>query len=893
MKAVKNMAREAIAPQDGKSSSRPDLTAAVDELQQYLPTANIADFHALAPVGYFTLTSSGLIHDVNPTGAKLLYTKRQQLLNKPFAQFVAKKHRNRLNLKLKISEDEQAFHRCDLKLRKSTGKFFYARTETRVLHDPFQKETTRWLVTVTDISAIRRAKDDVRRGKRFLEKVLESLTHPFFVVNVDDYSVQLANTAALKDRSSARLTCFALLHQRATPCEGAEYRCPLREVKKTRKPVTVEHVHRDFKGNIRHFEIHGYPIFDSHGRVSQVIEYTIDITPRKQMEEALRSSQESFRNVVLANQTGMIVTNREGVVLFANPTAQHFIGCEEGEKLEGQLLGIPIVTGQELDIVRLGGCTGVAELRVKNTEWERQPAHLIVLHDITDRKEAEAAVEHMAYHDPLTGLPNRQMYRERLNEALARAKRNRQLVAVLFLDLDRFKIINDTLGHTVGDQCLKEAGKRLLRCVRDTDMVARLGGDEFTILLEGLEKIERVRRVCNEVVASLNRPFHINGEEFFSPASIGVSCYPGDGDDEETLIKQADTAMYHAKASGKNNVQFYTHELGVRITEFMNMENSLRRALDRNEFRLFYQPQVDINSGDIVGLEALLRWAHPERGLVAPSEFIHSLEETGLIISVSDWALRTACAQNKEWQDAGLPAVRVAVNLSARNLHSVKIVGTIARALEWRGLDPRYLELEITESMLMPDNKTAVTLLSELSRMNVQITLDDFGTGYSSLSYLKHFPVDRLKIDRSFIQGIPDYSNDAAIAASIIAMAHALGFKVVAEGVETQEQLTFLRAQQCDEMQGYLISRPVPAEQIRVMLEQRQRLHSTCRKGAGGRAFMDGTEELRVVEGRLALYLSAKPTGTVNHWILEHVEHIPLPGERLRRSEGETIFQGN
>lgn len=824
MKAKKGVAGEAIVPQDRKSTDSADITAVAGEMEQHLPAANTAEFYAVAPVGYFSLTRSGLIQDVNPMGEKLLRTRRQQLLNKPFAQFVAKKHKNRFALQLKSSGKYQP-RRCDLRLKKSTGKLFYARIEARDLHSPVKKETVKWLVTVTDISATKRAKDDVRRGKKFLGRVLESLTHPFFVVNIDDYSVQLGNTAGLKDRSSEQFTCFSLLHQRSTPCEGPGYECPIKEIKKTRKPVTVEHVHRDSNGDPRHFEIQGYPVFDSHGQVSQIIEYTIDITPRKKMEEELRSSQENFRNVVLANETGMIITNKQGLIFFANPTAQHFLGCTRDEKLGGQLLGIPIETGQELDIIRLGGHTGVAELRVKDTEWQRQPANLIVLHDITDRKDAEATIEHMAYHDPLTGLPNRQMYRDHLTEALARAKRTRQIVAVLFLDLDRFKIINDTLGHTVGDQCLQQAAKRLLACVRDTDTVARIGGDEFIILLEGLEKIERVRRVCNAVVASLNTPFHINGEEILSSASIGVSCYPDDGDNEETLIKQADTAMYHAKANGKNNVQFYTHELGARMVKLMNMESSLRRALDRDEFKLIYQPQVDIKSGNIVALEALLRWQHPDGGLVAPSEFIHSLEETGLIIAVNDWALRTACAQNKAWQDAGFPAVRVAVNLSARNLHSVKMIKTIAKALEQRGLDPRYLELEITESMLMPDNKTAVTMLNELSKMNVQIAVDDFGTGYSSLSYLKHFPVDRLKIDQSFIQGIPDHSDDAAIAASIIAMAHALGLNVVAKGVETQEQLTFLQAQACDEVQGYLFSRPLPAEQIGAMLEQRRLLH--------------------------------------------------------------------
>ena len=653
---------------------------------------------------------------------------------------------------------------------------------------------------------------------------MESLTHPFFVINVEDYTVELANTAGFQGQTPGKVFCYSLLHQRATPCELGQNQCPLKEVKRTRRPVTLEHVHHDVNGEPSYSEIHGYPIFDSRGQVTQIIEYAIDITPRKKMEESLRSSQESFRNVVLANQTGIIVTDKKSTILFSNPTAQHFLASKQQE-LDGNELELPPGSGYEIEITRLNDQQGVAELMVKDTQWERRPANLIVLHDVTERKQAEDAIEHMAYHDPLTGLPNRQMFLERLNNALNRAARNQKLVAVLFLDLDRFKVINDTLGHAVGDQCLREVAARLMRCVRETDTVARLAGDEFTVLLEGLEKIEQVRRVCKAIVGALNQVFHIDGNEVFSPASIGVSCHPDDGQDAETLIKQADTAMYHAKARGKNNVQFYRAALGERVAELIDMEHSLRRALERDEFVLYYQPTLDIASGRIVGLEALLRWQHPERGLVLPNEFIPVLEEIGLIGSVSEWALKTACAQNKQWQDAGLSEVRVAVNLSARSLRSANMAETIAHTLDKHGLDAKYLELEITESALMPDSRIALPALTDLRKINVQISIDDFGTGYSSLSHLKRFPVDRLKIDRSFISGIPHDANDAAISTSIIAMAHAMDLKVIAEGVETADQLAFLRSQECDEMQGFLFSRPLPADQITPMLEQSQGLH--------------------------------------------------------------------
>lgn len=427
-----------------------------------------------------------------------------------------------------------------------------------------------------------------------------------------------------------------------------------------------------------------------------------------------------------------------------------------------------------------------------------------------ERRQSEERLAYLAHYDTLTGLPGRALFRDRLGHAMAKAERNGQMVALMFLDLDRFKAINDTLGHGAGDTLLKNVAQRLKECVREEDTVARLGGDEFTVILEQISNVDDASIVAKKIIEAVALPMILNGHEVFVTASIGITIYPHDSTDMDELIKNADSAMYRAKEEGKNGYEFYTRQMNTRTVERMAIENELRHAMERNEFALYYQPKVDMKSGNILSMEALLRWEHPTRGTVPPDEFIPFLEETGMITPVGEWVLRTACAQNKAWQDAGFGPLRVAVNLSARQFQQNDLVKCVSQILEETRLDANCLELEVTESMLMKNPEYAVKALEEIKAMGVvRINIDDFGTGYSSLSYLKRFPISTVKIDRSFVHGIPEDKEDVAITRAVSAMAHSLGLKVIAEGVEDERQLAFLLEEGCDEIQGYFFSPPL------------------------------------------------------------------------------------
>jgi len=439
--------------------------------------------------------------------------------------------------------------------------------------------------------------------------------------------------------------------------------------------------------------------------------------------------------------------------------------------------------------------------------------------DITERKQAEARVLHLAHYDELTGLPNRTMFHQRVGHALAQARRSGKELAILFIDLDHFKKINDTLGHEAGDRALKLIAERLRGCLRESDTVGRLGGDEFVVLIEELPRSESVAEVATKILAAVARPFPLDAGEYQLTASIGISTYPGDSEDMQALMKNADISMYRAKEQGRNNYQFYSVQMNVHTLERLALESDLRHALERDEFRLHYQPKVDIRSGRVTGAEALVRWQRPARALVPPAQFIPLAEETGLIVPIGEWVLKTACLHNGGWLDQGLPRLTVAVNLSARQFAHESLLEDVARTLRDTQLDPAYLEFEITESMVMRDPEHAVKLLGGLKTMGIRLSIDDFGTGYSSLNYLKRFPLDSVKIDRAFIQDLPGNADDAAITRAIIAMAHSLRLKVIAEGVETKEQLGFLRELGCDEMQGYLFSGPLPGDEFVRLLQ--------------------------------------------------------------------------
>jgi diguanylate cyclase (GGDEF)-like protein len=507
--------------------------------------------------------------------------------------------------------------------------------------------------------------------------------------------------------------------------------------------------------------------------------------------------------------------------------SNQFLLDERTRPWHAQAAKAGIAAGAAVPLVRDGQAMGVLLLysgkqHAFDSEvvrlLERMAANVIFALDNfeheAERQRGRARIDYLASHDALTGLPNRAMFSEVLNVAIQTAKRYERMFAVMFIDLDRFKLINDSLGHDAGDQLLQEMAGRLKGCLRASDVVARLGGDEFVILVQELNETAQVVAVARKILAAAMKPFTLLGQECRVTASVGISTYPSDAQDEPTLMKNADIAMYFAKEEGKNNFQFYSGEIQTQSLERLTLETNLRHALERNEFSLHYQAKVDLKTGRINGVEALLRWYSPELGHVSPAKIIPIAEETGLIVTLGKWVLKTACAQNVAWQHDGLPPVCMAVNLSARQFSDPFLLEDIGDVLRDTGMDPRLLELEITEGMVIQHPDKAIELLRAIKAMGVRLAIDDFGTGYSSLGQLKHFPIDTLKVDRSFIRDIPNDSEDRAITEAIIAMGKTLCLTVVAEGVETAEQERFLREHACDEMQGYYFSKPVAAAQF-------------------------------------------------------------------------------
>jgi len=445
---------------------------------------------------------------------------------------------------------------------------------------------------------------------------------------------------------------------------------------------------------------------------------------------------------------------------------------------------------------------------------------VIVFDDITLRKTVEDQLTNLALYDHLTKLPNRLLFEKTMAQTIARAKRNNKEMALMFLDLDHFKNINDTLGHDVGDMLLKGVAERLQQCVRKSDTVARLGGDEFAIVLDEIMKAEDAGLVAEKIITNLGPPFQLNGNEVFASTSIGIAIFPVSGNDSVTLTKNADIAMYQAKQEGRNNYRFFTESMNKEIMLKLELIQNLRYAIKKNELFLLYQPQLDAKTKKICGVEALLRWQHPSLGLLQPDDFIHIAEETGLIQNIGEWAIETACKTNKRWQDQNLPPIKVAVNLSSSQLLQGDVVNIVKMAIKKTGLESKYLEIEITESSLITNQELCMDILKQLHEIGINIAIDDFGTGYSSLNYLKRLPVDSLKVDKSFVADIVSDPNDAAIVKAVIALAHNLNLNVIAEGVETKEQETFLFEHDCNEVQGFLYSKPIPEQEIKNFIKK-------------------------------------------------------------------------
>ncbi|WP_134702248.1 EAL domain-containing protein [Ammoniphilus sp. YIM 78166] len=566
------------------------------------------------------------------------------------------------------------------------------------------------------------------------------------------------------------------------------------------------------------------------GEITHYVGIFSDITDRKRTEEKLHLYSRIFENT----SEGIIITDTKGTILWVNPAFTLTTGYlpEEAIGRKPSMLsstqhGTEFYIEMWTTIYEKGSWQG--EIWNRRKSGEVYPEWLSIntvrdengnitnyvgmFSDITERKKSEEHLKFLAHYDVLTELPNRFLFHDRLSQALLQAQRVGRQVAVMFLDLDRFKWINDTYGHGVGDQLLQSVAARLKKCVRKSDTVARLGGDEFTVLLSNILEAKDAAKVAEKIFHAFSTPFQLDEQEFFITTSIGISVYPEDGVDLETLIKNADAAMYCAKEIG-NTYQFFEPEMKKATTEKILLENSLHKALERGEFMVYYQPQIDVHSRKIMSMEALLRWNHPELGIVSPTQFIPLAEETGLIVPIGEWIIETVCRQNKAWQSQGFQPLKIAVNLSPRQLIDKFLPSTIARILRHSGLDPAYLELEITEGISLNHIDSNIKTINEIRKLGVTVSIDDFGTGYSSLSYLKKYPVDRLKIDRSFVKDIIHDPRNAAIARAIIEMAHGLNLKVIAEGVETEEELKFFVDNQCDAVQGYFFCKPMPVYEV-------------------------------------------------------------------------------
>jgi diguanylate cyclase (GGDEF)-like protein/PAS domain S-box-containing protein len=585
----------------------------------------------------------------------------------------------------------------------------------------------------------------------------------------------------------------------------------------------------------RTFDQYSSPLITGNNRLHGRIWYFRDITERKRAESAVQQAEEKYRTIFEDSVVGIFQASPEGRPISINRALAQLHGFDSPEQFIAEVPHIAerlfvdpnrmielakivarenIVRGAEVEVYTKDHKRKwiLTNMRAVRAAWNHIAYYEGTVEDITERKAAEARIQYLAFYDALTELPHRALLQDRLGNALADAGRRDEKVALLFLDLDRFKIINDSCGHSFGDLVLKEVAGRLKECTQAQDTVARVGGDEFLIMLSGVEDVAAAAIAADRVMRMMSVEFAIEGHSLATTCSIGISIFPEHGSDGETLIKNADAAMHSAKEEGRNLVRFFSKEMNDEAAERLTLQSGLRAALDRNEFFLAYQPQMEISTGRITGIEALVRWKHPELGFVPPDRFIPIAEDNGMILHIGEWVLRTACAQLKAWHDNGLLAVPVAVNVSAVQFRQENFCALIRNVLQETGLAPQYLELELTESLLLSNVDMILSVLQELREIGLKLSIDDFGTGYSSLSYLKNFRVNKLKIDRSFIRDLATDCDDAAITAAIISIAKSLNLKVIAEGVEAEGQLEFLRNHQCDEIQGYYFSRPLSAD---------------------------------------------------------------------------------
>jgi diguanylate cyclase (GGDEF)-like protein/PAS domain S-box-containing protein len=802
--------------------------------------------------GYFEGDLSGKLTLVNDAHARNLQYSKEDLIGMDFQQFCDEKTAQRmLELYIQVAQTGKPFKGFEAEFyakdgtkrivefsgslrRDQEGKVIGSRGISRDVTERKQVESQREAA----LNALRQSEEKYRH-------IIENLQEPYYEIDLEG-NFNFVNEAMCKYTGFSReeLIGKKLERDKADKEIGKRVSQAYNRIYETGEPIKgIEDVYTRKDGIKGFAELSVSLIRNEEGKPIGFRGTSHDVTERKQAEsqreamlETIRQSEERYRTIIEQMEEGYFETDLPGKFTFLNDAEcrnmgysreeligmdRHQYADEKNAKALVKLFiavyktGMP-VKAYDLELIKKDGTKAVHEISaslIRNSKGE-PTGFSGIARDVTERKNAEERIQYLATHDSLTELPNRLMFSQLLNHAIQSAKRNKRQLAVFFIDLDRFKIINDTMGHDAGDQLLQEIARRFKQTLRAVDVVGRLGGDEFVILIEEVKELSHAAIVAHKLLTTVIKPIVLLGEECRVTASIGISIYPQDGENEQTLMKNADSAMYFAKEEGKNNYQFYSKDIQLKSIERLSIETNLRGALERKEFSLHYQAKLDFKTGAITGVEALLRWQSPSLGSVTPTQFIPVAEETGLIVPIGRWVLKTACAQNVAWQRQGLPPVCMAVNLSLRQLTDNNLLEDIETALKDSGMAPNLLELEITESMIMHNPAQLIAVLINIKKIGVRLALDDFGTGYSSLARVKHFPIDTLKVDRSIIHNLQQDPENRDITEAIIAMGKTLSLTVVAEGVETQAQEDFLREHICDEMQGFYFSKPITPGQF-------------------------------------------------------------------------------
>jgi diguanylate cyclase (GGDEF)-like protein/PAS domain S-box-containing protein len=791
-----------------------------------------------SPVAIYTTDLDGMVTFWNDAAERIFGYTREQSIGRlaPFISEDKREEAGRLRGRVLSGETLTGL---ELERRRADGTTIVVNGSAAPLRDE-AGDVTGLLVACIDVTEAKRSAAELEHHLHFTRAMLDAIPNPVY----------------FKDREGRYVTFNRAFNEIFGPAEEwrgkrvsdmldpetarahAEQDRPLLD-----KPssTTYEKTMTRGEGQPRELLYNKVTFVDRSGDVAGLIATITDVTRYKETERALEASEARFRVLTDSSIDLISVLDAAGNIQYQSAALMNLLGYDPTATIGHNIA--EFVHRDDLDhvratlkrVVEAAQSSEPAEFRLRHRDGQWRTfetlginclanphIHGVVFNsrDVTDRKVIQQRIQHLAYHDNLTGLPNRSLLQDRLAHSIARADRTNKKVAVLFIDLDNFKNINDTLGHDVGDELLRQVSRRLSECVRLEDTIARQGGDEFIVLLDGLDDGRGASVVAQKILNALRKAFVLSGTDQHVSGSVGIALFPEDGRDAQTLMKNADTAMFHGKTQGKNTYQYFTAQMNIAVKRRMTLESALRRAVMNRDFVLHYQPQIDLDKGEILAVEALVRWKTEDGGTVSPGDFIPLAEETGLINEIGEWVLKEACRQAKEWQDMGLPKLRMAVNLSARQFSDRTFLDMVTRTLAETGLAAECLELEITESQVMRQTEGMIMLLNKLSEMGVQLAIDDFGTGYSSLSYLKRLPIQKLKIDQSFVRDITVDPNDTAIVVAIINMAKSLDLDTIAEGVETAGQLALLRSKGCHVGQGYYFSAPVRAEVLYPLLKQ-------------------------------------------------------------------------